>query len=192
MSFPLPADLPKPEDDGGADHLVGMPIPAIAMTGTDGGAWNLAAVTGRSVVFAYPMTGRPDTALPDGWDTIPGARGCTPETCGFRDLAAEFDQLGIRLFGLSTQSSPYQHEMATRLSVPFPILSDADGTFGRALTLPTMLVGVPGSPDGAESPTLYRRLTLVIDDGHVTHCFYPVFPPDTHADQVLSWARASR
>ena len=188
MSFPLPTDLPVPIDDGASDHLVGMTVPAHELEGTDGQRWDIANVTGRSIVFAYPMTGRPDTPLPDNWDAIPGARGCTPETCAFRDLTSAFADVGARIFGLSTQTSTYQREMTTRLSVPFPVLSDANRAFGGPLLLPTMQTDVPRSPDGPESPVLYRRLTLIVDDGAISHCFYPVFPPDQHASQVLAWA----
>jgi peroxiredoxin len=190
VNFSLPADLPAPSDDGAADHLVGKPWPNLSLAGTDGNQWDLTGLEGRCVVFAYPMTGRPDTALPDGWDDIPGARGCTPETCGFRDLFQEFATLEIHLFGLSTQTLAYQSEMTERLKVPFPVLSDPYAALGDLLDLPTLEVDVPGSPVGPESRTLYRRLTMVVDNGFITHRFYPVFPPDAHADDVLRWARS--
>ena len=135
---------------------------------------------GRTILFCYPRTGRPDEPLLPGWDAIPGARGCTPETCGFRDAYSQFADLGARVIALSTQSSDYQREMAERLGLPFPVLSDESLEFTQALGLPTF---------ETSGMTLIKRITLVIDDGRVTHVFYPVFPPDAHAAEVLSWLR---
>lgn len=173
--------IPPPHDDGSAAHLVGTALPAVALPATDGGAVNLSGLPGRSVVYAYPRTGRPDIPNPDGWDGIPGARGCTPQSCAFRDHAHTLRQLGVRhLFGLSTQDTPYQQEAATRLHLPFPLLSDSGLVLTRTLRLPTMMV---------EGMTLLQRLTLVIDDGMITHMFYPVFPPDRSAEDVIDWLR---
>jgi peroxiredoxin len=178
--FIIPADLPVPEDDGAADHLLNAAVPPMALLATTGDTINLAELDGRTVLFAYPRTGRPDEELPPGWDAIPGARGCTPETCGFRDAYGQFADLGARVVALSTQSPDYQREMAERLHVPFPVLSDESLELTRALGLPTF---------ETSGMTLLKRLTLVIDDGRIEHVFYPVFPPDAHASEVLAWLR---
>jgi peroxiredoxin len=180
--FELPADLPAPVDDGGARHLVGTSWPDLALPATDGASVNLAPARGRSIVYAYPRTGRPGQALPTGWDAIPGARGCTPQSCGFRDHFAELASLGVKhLYGLSTQDGDYQREVAQRLHLPFALLSDARLELQRALDLPTFQV------DGM---TLLKRLSLVVDDGVITKVFYPVFPPDRSAADVIAWLRA--
>jgi peroxiredoxin len=180
----LPVGLPVPEDDGACDHLPGMALPAIALEATDGEDVDLSRPgAGRTVVYAYPRTGRPGVPPPDGWDLIPGARGCTPQSCAFRDHYRALEAAGLRLFGLSTQEPEYQREMAGRLHLPFAVLSDAELRLTRALDLPTFKVD--GEVDGA---VLIKRLTLVIRDGRVEHVFYPVFPPDAHAEAVLDWA----
>jgi peroxiredoxin len=167
-----------PEDDGAAEHVLDAVVPAIELPATTEETIDLAALTGRTVLFCYPRTGRPDEELPPGWNAIPGARGCTPEACGFRDAHAQFAELGVRVIALSTQSADYQREMAERLHLPFPVLSDEALELTRALQLPTF---------ETSGMTLLKRLTLVIDDGRVEHVFYPVFPPDSHAGEVLSW-----
>jgi peroxiredoxin len=178
----LPADLPVPQDDGATRHLAGMTLPALPLAATDGASVDLSALRGRTVVYVYPRTGRPGQQLPDGWDAIPGARGCTPQSCSFRDHHAELRQLGVaRVFGLSTQDSDYQREAVERLHLPFPILSDADLKLTCALKLPTFTVA---------SMTLLKRMVFVIDDGVMTKVFYPVFPPDRSAQQVVDWLRA--
>ena len=177
----LPAGLPVPEDDGACRHLPGTRVPPVSPPATDGTRVDLAAPhPGRTLVFAYPRTGRPGAGPTPGWDQIPGARGCTPETCGFRDRHAELSDLGVRVFGLSTQTGDDQREMVARLNVPFAVLSDADLRFARALDLPTFEVA--GS-------VLVKRLTLVIREGRIEHVFYPVFPPDSHAVAVVDWLR---
>lgn len=177
----LPADLPVPEDDGAAAQLVGAVVPEIALPATTGEAITLAELEGRTVLFCYPRTGRPDEELPPGWNAIPGARGCTPEACGFRDAHGQFAELGARVLALSTQSGDYQRELAERLHLPFPVLSDERLELTEALGLPTF---------ETSGMTLLKRLTLVVDDGRVVHVFYPVFPPDSHAADVLDWLRA--
>ncbi|MEX0591432.1 MAG: peroxiredoxin [Xanthobacteraceae bacterium] len=180
----LPDNLPVPQDDGAARHLWGMALPDLALTATDGSKINLARLQGRTVVYAYPRTGVPGSPPPDGWDAIPGARGCTPQSCGFRDHFADLKKAGVdHLFGLSTQHSDYQREAVDRLHLPFAILADAGLNFTRALRLPIFVAG---------GMTLTKRLTLVIDDGRISHVFYPVFPPDTSAEVTLDWLQANR
>ncbi|MDN5006215.1 peroxiredoxin [Bradyrhizobium sp. GCM10027634] len=177
------SQIPAPRDDGGAAHLKGLTLPAISLLATDDTSVNLSTLPGRTVVFAYPRTGEPGKiGLVDDWDMIPGARGCTPQTCAFRDLFAELKAAGAaQVFGLSTQSNEYQTEMASRLHLPFPVLSDEKLALTRALNLPTMEVA---------GLTLIKRLALVVDDARITHVFYPVFPPDRNAGDVLDWLKA--
>lgn len=172
--------IPAPTDDGAARHLVGMAIPPLALLATDDTSVTLSELPGRTVVFAYPRTGEPGKiSLVDDWDMIPGARGCTPQTCSFRDLFADLKAAGAEhVFGLSTQDNVYQTEMASRLHLPFPVLSDEKLALSRALNLPTMEVA---------GLTLIKRLALIVDDGVITHVFYPVFPPDRNAGDVLAW-----
>ena len=174
--------IPAPVDDGAAKHLVGMTIPPLALMATDDTSVMLSALPGRTVVFGYPRTGEPGKiGLVDDWDMIPGARGCTPQTCAFRDLFAELKAAGAaHVFGLSTQDNTYQTEMASRLHLPFPVLSDSELLLTEALRLPTMQVA---------GLTLIKRLALVVDDGRITHVFYPVFPPDRNAGDVLEWLK---
>ncbi len=173
------SEIPAPEDDGGAAHLMRARMPSVPLPGTDGSLVDLSALKGLTVVYAYPMTGRPDVPLPDGWDMLPGARGCTPQSCSFRDHYAELTGLGVdHLFGLSVQSTDYQREAATRLHLPFPLLSDERIELQQALSLPTL---------ESEGMTLLKRLTLMIRDGEIVHVLYPVFPPDRNADDVIAW-----
>jgi peroxiredoxin len=180
----VPPDLPVPTDDGATRHLAGRKLPDLALTATDGAQVNLSKLAGRTVVYVYPRTGVPGQPSPDGWDAIPGARGCTPQSCGFRDHFAELRALGVgAVYGLSTQDSDYQREAVDRLHLPFAILSDAVLKLTRALDLPTFEAG---------GMTLLKRMAWVIDDGIVTKVFYPVFPPDRNAEEVIAWIQSSR
>jgi peroxiredoxin len=174
----LPADLPVPQDDGAAAHLTGMAMPDISLPATDGSTVNLARLSGRHVLYIYPMTGRPDRQLPDGWNEIPGARGCTPQSCSFRDHYAELQALDTGVFGLSTQPTDYQQEARERLHLPFQLLSDEGLKLKAALGVPTFEV------EGVE---FYKRLTLVTDEGIIVKVFYPVFPPDRSAEKTVEW-----
>lgn len=173
------SQIPEPQDDGAAQHLAGMSVPAISLPSTHGDDVMLTQLTGSSIIYIYPMTGNPDGNLPEGWDQIPGARGCTPQSCAFRD---HYDALRVagafRVFGLSTQTSTYQAEAAKRLELPFPLLSDPDRKLGLALKLPTF---------EAAGSTLYARMTLILRANRIVKSFYPVFPPDQNAQDVLNW-----
>jgi peroxiredoxin len=180
----LPPDIPAPQDDGGADHLTGMRLVDVALAATDGTTVQLSKLPGRTVLYVYPRTGVPGVDAPPGWDEIPGARGCTPQSCSFRDHFAELKALGIaHLYGLSTQDSAYQREAVERLHLPFAILSDADLELGRAMKLPTFTTS---------GMTLFKRMALVIDDGVIVKVFYPVFPPDQNAADLAAWLRKNR
>ena len=174
--------ISAPQDDGAARHLIGAALPPVSLLATNDATVTLAGLSGRTVVFGYPRTGEPGKiALVDDWDMIPGARGCTPQTCAFRDLFADLKAAGAQhVFGLSTQSNAYQSEMAGRLHLPFPVLSDEALELTRALNLPTMEVA---------GLVMIKRLALIIDDGRITHVFYPVFPPDRNAGDVLAWLK---
>lgn len=177
--FPLPSDLPQPVDDGAAAHLTGMAMPKLSLLSTAGRTVDLSSLGGqRTVLYCYPRTGVPGQALPQGWDLIPGARGCTPQACSFRDHHQELSKLNAQVFGLSTQTTEYQHEMATRLQLPFEVLSDAEFKLCDALRLPTFT---------ADGMRLTKRLTMIIRGGRIEHVFYPVFPPDESANQVVQW-----
>lgn len=184
--YTLPEGLPVPTDDGACDHLRGLNLPSIALHSTDGHLIDLASLPGRTVVYVYPRTGRPDHAGSAAWDAIPGARGCTPQSCGFRDHYAELRSLGASaVFGLSTQTVSYQREAAERLHLPFPLLSDGDLALTHALRLPTFEF----EPYGSESSTHLTRMALVIRDGRIEKVFYPVFPPDRNAEDVIAWLK---
>jgi peroxiredoxin len=177
----LPPDLPVPEDDGAADHLPGMRVPPLRLPASDGGSRGLAELAaGLLVAYVYPRTGVPGRPMPAGWDDIPGARGCTPQSCAYRDALEDFADLGAVVVGISAQTTAEQAEFAAREHIPFPLLSDRDLELARTLRLPTFEV---------EGTTLYRRLTLVAEDGVVVKSLYPVFPPDRDAEQVLAWLR---
>jgi peroxiredoxin len=180
----LPPNIPAPQDDGAARHLAGLRLPDLALPATSGAPVNLSALKGRTVVYVYPRTGVPGQPNPDGWDQIPGARGCTPQSCSFRDHYGELKQAGVsQLFGLSTQDSAYQREVAERIHLPFSVLSDEKLALTKAMRLPTFVAG---------GMTLLKRMAWVIDDGTMTKVFYPVFPPDKNAAEVLTWLQASR
>jgi len=175
----LPAGLPVPEDDGGADHLTEMVVPVIRLPSTHGKTVDLAELSrDRLVAYVYPRTGTPGQPSPIGWDEIPGARGCTPQSCAYRDSLAEFTSLGATVLGISAQSPDEQREFAEREHIPFPLLSDSALYLRDALGLPTFEV---------EGMTLYKRLTLVAEDGKIAKTFYPIFPPDRNATDVLAW-----
>ena len=178
----LPDDLPVPLDDGAADHLPGTSVPDLAFPATDGTTVALRDLpAGRTVLYLYPRTGTPGADNPAEWDSIPGARGCTPEACGFRDHFADLQAAGATsVFGLSSQDTAFQREAVDRLRLPFAFLSDESFALAAALELPTF---------AAEGTRYYQRLTLVVRDGTIEHAFYPVFPPDAHADEVLAWLR---
>ena len=167
-----------PEDDGSSDHLPGMRLPSVPLMSTAGEPVDLSRMSGRTVVYCYPRTGRPDQEPPRGWDEIPGARGCTPQSCSFRDHHEELRALGARVFGLSTQDSEYHREAIRRLHLPFELLSDERLEFARAISLQTFEV---------DSLTLLKRITLIIDSGRIEKVFYPVFPPDKNAQEVIEW-----
>jgi peroxiredoxin len=174
----LPSDLPLPIDDGATQHLKGLALPAISLQGTDGQTHHLAALKGKWVLYCYPMTGQPNVALPEGWDQIPGARGCTPQTCAFRDHYKELQALGANVFGLSVQTTEYQQEMAERLHLPFPILSDFAYEFQKAMKLPTFETA---------GMTLLKRVTLIVNDGVIEAVHYPIFPSDSDAAWVIDY-----
>lgn len=176
--YDLPGNRPVPEDDGACDHLLGLRIPSVPLPSTAGGTVDLSGLPGTTVVYCYPRTGRPGEPLPVGWDEIPGARGCTAQSCAFRDYSQELLALGARVYGLSTQDTGYQREAVERLRLPFALLSDAELRFARALQLPTFVV---------EGMTLIKRLTLVIEDEQIVKVFYPVFPPQRNAEEVIAW-----
>ena len=174
--------IPSPSDDGKADHLEGMAFPDVSLVATKGPMVSFASLSGISVIYVYPMTGRPDQPQPDGWDQIPGARGCTPQSCAFRDHHAELQSHDVRhLFGVSTQSTDYQREAAERMHLPFALLSDANRDLGQALDLPGIEV---------EGQYLHKRLTMIAIDGVIKRVFYPVFPPDKDALNVMKWLQS--
>jgi peroxiredoxin len=176
----LPQNLPAPQDDGAADHLPGMAVPAIVLDSSRGPVDLAELAAERAVVYIYPHTGAPGEPLPEGWDAFPGARGCTPESCGFRDHAAGLAAAGARVAGLSGQTRAQQVEFAERAGMPFPVIADPEMRLRDALSLPTFAL---------HGTTYLRRLTLVAERGTIVKAFYPVFPPDTHADSVLEWLR---
>lgn len=177
----LPPDLPRPEDDGACDHLVDRPLHSLALPATSGGTFDIATSSGRWVVYCFPMAGRPDVPLPEGWDDIPGARGCTPQSMAFRDQHDDIRALHADVIGVSTQTPEVQAEIADRLALPFPLLSDTALTFASSLDLPTF--EVDGTP-------MIKRLTLIVTEGVIDHVFYPVFPPDKAAEEVIVWLLA--
>ena len=178
--YQLPADLPAPVDDGATDHLVGLPIPSLTLESSQGPVSLREFGIDLAVLYVYPRTGAPDRLPSPAWDAIPGARGCTPQSCGFRDHAAELDALGARVAGISAQTLAEQEEFAAREHMPYPVIADPEHRLGAALRLPSFEF------DGLE---LYKRVTLVLDSAHVAKVFYPVFPPDRNAAEVVLWLR---
>jgi peroxiredoxin len=177
----LPADLPVPLDDGSTDHLKGMKLPKVSLQATNGKRIDLADIKGRLVIYCYPMTGQPNVALPDGWDQIPGARGCTPQSCSYRDHYQELQSLGAQVMGLSVQTTEYQKEMADRLHLPFPVVSDVDYEFQKVLNMPTFVTA---------GMTLLKRVTLIANDGVIEAVHYPIFPSDSDAAWVLEYLKS--
>jgi peroxiredoxin len=176
----LPAGLPVPVDDGSAAHLQGMHFPGLEFEATSGKKINLSTIQGRLVIYIYPLTGQPNVALPAGWDEIPGARGCTPQACDFSHHHQQLQSLNATVFGLSSQTTDYQAELKGRLHLPFDLLSDSNFQLTQALNLPTFKAG---------DLLLYKRLTLIAEAQVIQKVFYPVFPPDQHAAQVIDWLR---
>jgi peroxiredoxin len=176
----LPIDLPIPQDDGSTNHLKGMKLPNISLNATNGKTVNLGEIKGKLVIYCYPMTGQPNVALPDGWDQIPGARGCTPQSCSFRDHYQELQALGSELVGLSVQSTEYQKEMADRLHLPFPVVSDVNYQFQKALNMPTFV---------AAGMTLLKRVTLIANNGVIEAVHYPIFPSDSDPAWVIDYLK---
>lgn len=183
-TFTLPPGLPVPTDDGAADHLRGREVADVTLVSSDGEEVNLAALVGTTVVYVYPMSSSDTALLPDNWDSIPGARGCTPQHCNMRDHYAEVRGLGAGLFGLATQPPAYLRSETERLHLPYPLLSDEHLAFTEAMRLPTLEVEVAGTK-------VLKRTTLLLRDGVIAEVFYPVFPPDRASEQVLAWLRAN-
>ena len=176
----LPTNLPAPIDDGAAKHLIGLFLPAVTLPSTAGSLVAMNKLESITVIYCYPMTGQPDVALPEGWDAIPGARGCTPQSCSYRDHYAELKALDAEVYGLSTQTTEYQREMVSRLHLPFSVLSDHDLEFAQALHLPTFQVN---------GMTLLKRLTLICNGNKIEHVNYPVFPSDADIDLVIDYLK---
>jgi peroxiredoxin len=176
----VPDDLPVPEDDGACNHLAGKALPFVSLQSTSGQSVNLASQQGWLVIYIYPMTGRPGVPVPDGWVSIPGAAGCTPQSCAFRDSHGEMEALGARVYGMTAQSPEEQSEAASRLHLPYELLSDQDFAFTDSFCLPTFEAG---------GRRLIKRVTLVVRDGRIAKYFYPVFPPDQNAAAVLEWLK---
>ena len=174
----LPDNLPEPEDDGACDHLLGLQLPDIELGVTPGTSINLSSLPNNTILFFYPMTGRPGVSLPNGWDEIPGARGCTPQACAFRDHHTELTSLGFHVFGVSTQNSSYQNEVKDRLHLPYEMISDSKLKLKKAMTLPTFAI---------DNREFYKRFTMVVINSRIYKTFYPVFPPNKHAENILAW-----
>lgn len=174
----LPNNLPAPIDDGACNHLLGLEIPAITLKTTDNTSIDISKLKGVVVIYCYPRTGRPGISPPEGWDNLPGARGCTPQSCAFKDQYTAFISKGIQVFGLSTQDTVYQQEAVERLHLPFPLISDNNLIFTNTLRLPTFTI---------QKIELIKRLTLVCVNGKIEKVFYPVFPPDKNAVEVMDW-----
>ena len=176
----LPKDLPVPLNDGACSHLWGKNLPNVVLISTAKKQVNLSQIKNRVVFYCYPMTGQPGFKLPDGWDSIPGARGCTPQSCSFRNHYQELQTLNTQVYGVSTQSSLVQQEAVERLHLPFELLSDTDFKLVTSLQLPTFEV---------ENQRFIKRLTLIAEAGKIIKVFYPVFPPDKNAEDVINWLK---
>jgi peroxiredoxin len=176
----LPTDLPIPQDDGSANHLLGMRLPSVSLNATNGKTIDFGGAKGKLVIYCYPMTGQPNVALPDGWDQIPGARGCTPQSCSFRDHYQELQALGAEVIGLSVQSTEYQKEMTDRLRLPFPVVSDVSYQFQKALNMPTFVTA---------GMTLLKRVTLIANNGVIEAVHYPIFPSDSDPAWVINYLK---
>ena len=179
----LPTDLPIPQDDGSTNHLKGMKLPNLSLKATNGKAINFVDIKGKLVIYCYPLTGQPNVALPDGWDQIPGARGCTPQSCSFRDHYQELQALGADVIGLSVQSTEYQKEMADRLHLPFQVVSDVNYQFQKALNMPTFV---------ADGITLLKRVTLMVNNGVIDAVHYPIFPSDSDPAWVIDYLKSHK
>lgn len=179
----LPTDLPIPQDDGSTNHLKGLKLPNFSLNATNGKAINLADIKGKLVVYCYPMTGQPNVALPEGWDQIPGARGCTPQSCSFRDHYQELQELGAEVLALSVQSTEYQKEMVDRLHLPFQVVSDVNYQFQKALNLPTFV---------AAGMKLLKRVTLIANNGVIEAVHYPIFPSDSDPSWVIDYLKSHK
>jgi peroxiredoxin len=177
----LPTGLPIPQDDGSTNHLKGMKLPNVSLNATNGKTLNFAGIKGKLVIYCYPMTGQPNVALPDGWDQIPGARGCTPQSCSFRDHYQELQALGAEVVGLSVQTTEYQKEMADRLHLPFPVVSDVNYQFQKALNMPTFI---------ASGMTLLKRVTLIANNGVIEAVHYPIFPSNSDPAWVIDYLKS--
>lgn len=175
--YMLPDGLPQPVDDGACDHLWGQSLPSLSLPATSGEAVDLGRLKGPAVIFCYPMTGKPEQPPMIGWNNIPGARGCTPQCCAFRDRFQDFAALGVSVYGVSSQPLAQQQEAVERLRLPYALLNDADQALTRALSLPTF------EYDGA---TYIKRLTLWVDGGEIRKVWYPVFPPHLNATDILA------
>jgi len=181
--YEIPPGLPIPQDDGSTDHLKGLRLPNVSLKATDGTTVNFGNISSRLVIYCYPMTGQPNVALPDGWDQIPGARGCTPQSCSFRDHYQELQALGAEVVGLSVQTTEYQKEMVDRLHLPFPVVSDSDYQFQKALNMPTFI---------AAGMALLKRVTLIANHGVIEAVHYPIFPSDSDAGWVIDYLKRSQ
>lgn len=181
--YEIPPGLPIPQDDGSTDHLKGLRLPNVSLKATNGTTINFGDIFSRLVIYCYPMTGQPNVALPDGWDQIPGARGCTPQSCSFRDHYQELQALGAEVVGLSVQTTEYQKEMVDRLHLPFPVVSDSDYQFQKALNMPTFI---------AAGMTLLKRVTLIANHGVIEAVHYPIFPSDSDPGWVIDYLKRSQ
>jgi peroxiredoxin len=176
--YELPEGLPVPEDDGACDHLLGKMLPQLTLESSRGPVSMRALSMDRLVLYIYPRTGQPGQPAGPEWDAIPGARGCTPQSCAFRDHAADLAELGADLAGLSAQPLEEQVEFAERNHIPYPVIADPERKLGAALGLPTF---------DFDGMTLYKRVTLVVEACAVAQVFYPVFPPNQNAADVVAW-----